>query len=99
MQFSFSPTKYNFKWTEDGWYKWDRKAAHSAALKARNARAKELKAKGYEVRKSSQQDCLMSLGGIGTEHPHIELIVTIYRVDFYLSLTSARYSRFGHPIY
>lgn len=101
MQLSFSPTKYNFKWTEDGWYEWDYDAAHKAALKARDARARELKAKGYEeVRKSSQRDCLMSLGGIGTQYPHIELVVTVYRLEATSPAHLAkRYNRFGHSIY
>lgn len=80
MQKMFSPTDYNFEWTED-WYKWDRDAAHKAALKARNAEAKRLKSEGYAVQKYSRKDQLISKGGIGGDKPHLTLIANCYGLD------------------
>lgn len=93
VQRSYCPMDYNFQWTPPkageafGWYEWDRKAAHSAALKARNAEAKRLAAKGYLVRKYSQPDQLITNGGIGTPNPEISHYVTIYCLDANEQLT------------
>lgn len=78
----FNPINYTFKWTED-WYKWDRDAAHKAALKARNAEAKRLKALGLEVQKRSLKNQLISIGGAGSNKPHISLVVNCYMVNAY----------------
>lgn len=78
----FNPIDYTFKWTED-WYKWDRVEAHKAALKARNAEAKRLKTLGLKVRKYSLKDQLISMGGIGSDKPHINLVVNCYAVNTY----------------
>ena len=79
MQQIFNPVKFTFEWT-DGWYNWDRDEAHREALKARNAKAKELKVRGYKVRKSTLRDQLITLGGIGSGHPEISLVVNCYMV-------------------
>lgn len=76
-QQTFNPIDYGFTWTNN-WYTFDRKLAHSQALKARNAKAKELKAKDYNVVKSTMRNQLISKGGIGSGKPHIELYVNIY---------------------
>lgn len=78
----FNPASYTFEWTED-WYKWDRTEAHKAALKARNAEAKRLKTLGFEVQKCSLQNQLMSMGGAGSNKPHISLVVNCYMVNAY----------------
>lgn len=80
-QETFNPINYGFEWTED-WYKWDSKAAHSAALKARNARKKELAKRGVQAKGWSSSGQLMSRGGIGSGHPHIEEICTVYHLDY-----------------
>jgi len=82
-QQTFNPVNFNFQWTEDGWYEWDRKAAHSAALKARNAEAKRLAATGRRVVKSSMRDQLITRGGIGSGRPEISHFVTVYMVEAY----------------
>ena len=79
-QLTFSPTKYGFRWVGD-WYEYDGKPAEKAALKARNDEAKRLKAEGRTVRKFSLGKQLVSLGGMGTAHPHIELVVPVYGLE------------------
>ncbi|OHD18662.1 MAG: hypothetical protein A2Y38_19515 [Spirochaetes bacterium GWB1_59_5] len=78
----FCPVDYNFSWTADGtpmgWYTWERKAAQSAALKARNAEAKALRAQGYTVRVFSLPDQRITRGGIGSGHPEVDFIATGY---------------------
>jgi hypothetical protein len=78
MQMSFNPIDYGFEWTADGWYKWDSKAAHAAALRERNAEAKRYAAQGRTIRKWSNRNQLISRGGIGSGRPHIEEVVTVY---------------------
>ena len=82
MQKTFNPVNYNWKWTED-WYEWDSKAAHKAALKARNAEAKQLRAEGKVVKCFSNPNQLISRGGIGSGNPHIEVIVNCYGFNVY----------------
>lgn len=77
----FNPLDFGFKWTEDGWYTFDHKAAHRAAMSARNAAAKRAKKMGRTVRCSTSSNQLMSKGGIGSGNPHIELIVNVYRLE------------------
>ena len=79
-QRTFNPANFEFAWT-DGWYTWDRKAAHSAALKARNTEAKRLQAQGKRVIKSSLPGQIITRGGIGSGHPEIDLCVTVYMVE------------------
>ena len=75
---SFNPMRYNFTWTADNWYAFDYAAAHAAAKAARDEEARALKAEGYAVKKRSRGNCLMSVGGIGSGHPQIDMIVTVY---------------------
>jgi len=77
----FNPLDYCFAWTPDGWYQWDYKAAHKAALSDRNAKARSLRAQGKRVKCSSSPNALMSRGGIGSGHPHLEFYVTVYHLD------------------
>lgn len=82
-QESFNPADYCFEWTPaDNWYKWDRKAAHSQALKARNARLKELKKSGKSPRGWSLPGQTISRGGAGSGNPHIEMCVTSYMINY-----------------
>lgn len=74
----FDAISYGFEWTEDGWYRFDRKAAMSAALKARNAEAKRLRAEGWTVRVFTLKDQLRTMGGIGSGHPEISEMVNAY---------------------
>ena len=84
MSHTFDPIDYGFRWTEPteqdpmGWYEYDGKPAEQAALKARNAEAKRLKAAGHQVRKGSLGKQLRTLGGIGSGRPHIDLLVPVY---------------------
>lgn len=80
-QQTFNPADYHFTWTDDGWYTWDRTAAHAEALKARNTEAKALKASGRQVRKSSMPGQLITQGGIGTGRPEISMFVTVYMLQ------------------
>jgi hypothetical protein len=77
----FNPINYNFRWTEDGWYEWDAKAARKDALKARNTLAKQLRAEGKTVSVFTLKDQLVSKGGIGSGRPHIEEFVNSYGLN------------------
>ena len=80
---AFDPIKYGFRWTEDsdggmGWYEYDGKVAENAAKRDRNKYAKEQRALGKTVKVSTTKS-LRTMGGIGTNHPEISLVVPIYR--------------------
>lgn len=77
MRLTWNPLDYGFRWTAD-WYEFDDKAAEAAAKNARDLEAKRLKAQGKKVKKFREGNNLMSKGGIGSNHPHIEVIVTVY---------------------
>ncbi len=80
-QATYNPIDFCFAWTEDGWYSWDGKAAHKAALAARNAEARKLRKEGRQVFTFSLPDQLISRGGIGSGRPHIEHFVTVYGLN------------------
>ena len=82
MQRTFNPLDFGFEWT-DGWYRFDHKAAHKAALAARNREAKRLRGMGYAVRCFTHRNQLMSMGGIGSGHPHIQQVVSVYGLNAY----------------
>lgn len=81
LQESFCPLDYGFCWTADGWYTFPYKEAHKAALAARNLMAKKLRAAGWKVTPYTHRNQLMSMGGIGSGNPHIELIVNCYGLN------------------
>ena len=76
---SFNPINFGFTFTAD-WYDFDSKAAHAAARKARNDEAKRLRKLGHKVLCHTNGKQLMSRGGIGSGKPHIEVIVSVYRL-------------------
>lgn len=78
----FSGADYGFRWTDDGWYEYDGKAAEKLALKARNDLARQLKAQGHKPRKFSLGRQLMSRGGIGSGRPHVEIWTKAYGVNW-----------------
>ena len=82
-QIIFNPIDFGFKWTNDGWYTFDSKTAQKAALKARNAFAKEEKAKGKRVSCFSLPNQLVREGGIGSGKPDVEFVVNVYGVNVY----------------
>jgi hypothetical protein len=91
MDAVYDPTDYCFEWTppEDptnpfdvGWYKWDSVKAHEEAKAARDAHYNEMKKKGRKVKRSQMRNQLITRGGIGSEHPQVEFLVTIYRLIF-----------------
>jgi hypothetical protein len=79
----WNPIDFGFSFTMDGWYQWDRKGAHKAALKARNTEAKKLRAAGRNVKTWTRSGQLITKGGIGTGHPQIEEIVNVYGLTVY----------------
>ena len=81
MQRTFNPADFEFQWTDDGWYEWDHAEAHKMALRERNAAARTLRKEGRRVRSFSNPGQRISRGGIGSGHPHIELIVNVYGFD------------------
>ena len=78
MTQTFNPIDFGFEWTNDGWYKWDSKEAHKQAMNARNQAAKEAQAKGNQIRRYVCSGQLITKGGIGTGHPEIQNVVTVY---------------------
>lgn len=74
-----------FRWvtTADGkiWYEHDYEAGNKAALKARNARARELVKAGRRIRKFSSGSQLRRFGGIGSGKPDIEVYSKGYGID------------------
>lgn len=76
---TFDPIHYGFEFTAD-WYTFDSLAAHKAARSARINRAKELRKAGYNVMVSKDSKQLRTMGGIGSGHPQIEEVVSIYRL-------------------
>ena len=78
----FNPVDFHFSWIDDGseygWYEWDSKRARTDARRARDARARELKAEGRTVKKTSEPNQLITRGGIGSGHPEISHVVTVY---------------------
>jgi hypothetical protein len=67
----FCAIDYGFKWTDD-WYEWDRKEAIKHAKQQRNEALKHLRSLGVKCTPFSLGDQLVSKGGIGSGHPHIE---------------------------
>lgn len=82
MQIVMNPLDFGFEFTPDGWYAFDSKAAHAAALKARDAEAKELKAEGHAVKKFTLRNQRVRRGGLGTSHPEIDLTITVYGINY-----------------
>lgn len=80
-QMTFNPAYYEFAW-KDGWYEWDSAKAHTDARKDRDAFAKARKADGQAVKKFTERNQRMTRGGIGTPNPEIDLMVTVYGVNF-----------------
>lgn len=81
-QFVYSPTRTgHFRWTDNNWYEFDHVAAHQAAKKQRDDHAADLRKRGYLVKKFTHAKQLMTMGGIGTGNPQIELIVTCYGLN------------------
>lgn len=79
----FDPIKTGFKWVSDdscggmGWYDYD-PSAEKQARKDRDAYARSARKTGKTV-KCSVNRSLRTMGGIGTNHPEISLLVPIYR--------------------
>ena len=73
----FNPANFHFQWTES-WYEWDRKAAHKAALAARNKEARRLRKQGRRVVCETLRGQTITRGGIGTGHPQIDMVVSGY---------------------
>ena len=76
-QQTFNPIDFTFTWTPD-WYDWNRTQAHKQALAARNARAKKLRHQGKRVRCQTLKGQRITRGGIGSGHPQIEQVVSVY---------------------
>lgn len=82
MQRIFNPIDFGFEFA-DGWYSFDRKAAQSAALKARNDFVKQVKAQGKRAVTFNLPNQLITRGGIGSGNPQIEVVVNCYGVNVY----------------
>jgi len=84
----FNPADYTFEWTSPtatdpmGWYQWNRREAHKLALRDRNQCANLLRENGYNPVLFSLQDQQITLGGIGSGHPEIGLVVTCYGLNY-----------------
>jgi hypothetical protein len=76
---TFDPIDYGFRWTDD-WYEYDGKIAEDKAKAARDDYAKQQRRLSRTVKKRSSRTNLRSMGGIGSGHPHIELVVPMFHV-------------------
>lgn len=81
MQKTYNPADYGFHWTTDNWYKWDSAIAHVRAKRDRDSIALQLRHQGKKVNMFTERNQLISKGGIGSGHPHIEMVVTIYGLN------------------
>lgn len=95
---TFNPINYGFKWVavegnEYGWYEFDSTEAHRQAKADRDFNVKILKEEQQRtatfgqailcnVRRHSLKNQLMKRGGIGSGHPEIEELVTVYSVTW-----------------
>jgi len=77
-QYVFNPVDYGFEWTDIGWYKFDRREAHKKAMRERNRMAKVMKDRGHTIRKFSLPKQMITRGGIGSNYPEINVLVTVY---------------------
>jgi hypothetical protein len=77
----FNPVDYGFRWEQD-WYKFDAEKARKAAMAARRKMAKELKAEGYTPRSFTLSNQRITRGGIGSGHPEITQIVSVYGLNW-----------------
>ena len=77
----FSSANYTFAWVGD-WYEWDGKEARKQAMAARSAFCKELKRDGIPFRIFSESSQLVRRGGIGSGHPEIDLVCSMYGVNY-----------------
>lgn len=76
-QQTFNPIDFGFEWTAT-WYNWNRTEAHKQALAARNKEAKRLREQGKRVHCRTLKNQRITRGGIGSGHPHIEQVVSVY---------------------
>ena len=80
-QMIFSGIEFGFRWVAD-WYEYDGEAAEDKAKAARNDKVKELRAAGRTVKCFSLGRQLRSMGGIGSGHPHIEVVTRTYGINY-----------------
>lgn len=79
-QQTFNPIDYTWNWTAT-WYAWNRTEAHKQALAARNAEAKKLRQQGKRVHCQTLKGQRITRGGIGSGHPQIEQVVSVYMLN------------------
>lgn len=79
-QMTFNPIRYGFEWTQD-WYTFDARSAEKKALAARNAEVKRLKTEGRTVKTFTLSKQQLTMGGIGSGHPEITVIVSVYGLN------------------
>ena len=80
--YAFDPITYGFNWTTDGWYSYTGKLAEQQARRERDSFAKAARKRGFQVSCSTVKS-LRTMGGIGSGHPEISLVVPIYRALVY----------------
>ena len=73
---AFDPIDYGFSWIDD-WYEYDA-SAEKRARRDRDDFARRERKAGKTVKCSTNRS-LRRMGGIGSGHPDIELIVPIFR--------------------
>ncbi len=78
---TFNPVDYNFRWTED-WYEFDSVAATLAAKKARDNEARQLRSEGLSIKCESFRNQFITRGGVGSGHPEVNFLVTVYTVSW-----------------
>ena len=78
----FNPVDFGgFEWTSD-WYHWDAAAGHREAKRARDDAARRLRREGRRVRSFRLANQVISRGGAGSGHPHVDFVVVVYGLSY-----------------
>ncbi len=81
-QQTFNPVDFGgFAWTGD-WYRWDAVRGHLEAKRARDDATRRLRREGHKVRSFRLANQVISRGGVGSGHPHIDFVVVIYGLNY-----------------
>lgn len=76
----FNPADYGYRKATDGWLDWSRVDAHEAAREARDSRAMELIAQGYQI-KTDRFNCEVHRRGQGAHLPRFDHKVTMFILE------------------
>jgi hypothetical protein len=79
----FNPAFYEFKWTDDNWYRWDKRTAHRMAKMERDTLLKKFLREGSLVKAFDRKNQEVVLGGeVGGNKLSVTASVTVYGIKF-----------------